>query len=283
MSAHRPGAIHQTTIRDGVLLAGSDPHWTEQQPTSTATRALVQLVREFVAAGTLRAVALVGDLPDFAQISRFGPLGWEQHGLIAKELQIVNERLDEIHKAAGSGVELWRLTGNHCDRWNKRLATVAPEFVGCRGFTLDEQLDPAWRPAEVLDVNPGAGGLLLKHRHRGGANAARANAQAAGKSIATGHVHQPNCTRLSSAASADFWGVNLGTMADPRSATFAYTEGAAALGMLGWASAFWLFTFADGKLLWPEPVHVVSEDAGLFTFRGRIHQVEPVAVQRRAA
>jgi hypothetical protein len=32
------------------------------------------------------------------------------------------------------------------DRWNKRLATVAPEFVGCRGFTLDEQLDPSWRP-----------------------------------------------------------------------------------------------------------------------------------------
>jgi hypothetical protein len=37
MSASSAGAIHQTEIRDGVLLAGSDPHWTEQQPTSTST------------------------------------------------------------------------------------------------------------------------------------------------------------------------------------------------------------------------------------------------------
>jgi hypothetical protein len=37
MNARRPGDIHQTEIRDGVLLAGSDPHWTEQQPMSTAS------------------------------------------------------------------------------------------------------------------------------------------------------------------------------------------------------------------------------------------------------
>jgi hypothetical protein len=283
MSAQLPGAIHTTEIRDGVLLAGSDPHWCEAQPTSTATRALVQLARQFKAEGTLRAIALVGDLPDFEAISHFDPLDWRKPGSIARELQIVNARLDELHKAAGSGVELWRLKGNHCARWDKRLAKVAPEFVGCRGFSLDDQLDPAWRPAEVLDVNPGAGGLLLKHRHRGGANAARGNALAAGKSIATGHVHQPNATRLSNATSPGFWGIDLGTMADPRSPAFGYTEGAAAIGMLGWSSTFWVFTFADGRLLWPEPVHVVDEDAGLFTFRGRIHQVKQAQPRRQAA
>jgi hypothetical protein len=51
------------------------------------------MTREFAAEGTLRALALVGDLPDFAQISRFAPLGWEHHGSIANELRIVNERL----------------------------------------------------------------------------------------------------------------------------------------------------------------------------------------------
>jgi hypothetical protein len=111
MSTHLPGAIHTTEIRDGVLLAGSDPHRTEQQPTSTATGALIQMAREFKAEGTLRAVALVGDLPDFERISRFSPRGWEQPSSIAAELQIVNARLDEIHKAASSGVELWRLKG----------------------------------------------------------------------------------------------------------------------------------------------------------------------------
>ena len=82
MSAHLPSAIHQTEIRDGVLLAGSDPHWTEYQPTSTATCALIKMARELADEGTLRAVALVGDLPDFAQISRFGPLGWERPGSV---------------------------------------------------------------------------------------------------------------------------------------------------------------------------------------------------------
>jgi hypothetical protein len=144
----------------------------------------------------------------------------------------------------------------------------------------NEQFDPAWRPAEVLDINPGPHGLILKHRHKGGAGAAKANATAAGKSIATGHVHQSNAVRLSNAASADFWGIDLGTMADSRSPAFNYTEKAAALGMLGWSSAFWVFTFVDGRLLWPEPVHVVDEDAGLFTFRGRIHSVEPVRSKR---
>ena len=46
MSAHLPGAIHTTKIRDGVLLAGSDPHWTEHQPTSAAIRALLQMARD---------------------------------------------------------------------------------------------------------------------------------------------------------------------------------------------------------------------------------------------
>jgi hypothetical protein len=102
----RPPVIADTLnveISDGIVLAGSDPHWTVSQPTSTATKAFVHLTARFAEEGTLRAAILAGDLPDFGQISRHAPLGWEKHGSLAEELEIVNERLGEIKAVAGLG------------------------------------------------------------------------------------------------------------------------------------------------------------------------------------
>ena len=192
-------------IDTGIVIVGSDPHWTISQPTTTATKALVQLTARFAEEGSLRAIILAGDLPDFGQISRHTPLGWERHGSLAEELKIVNERLGEIKAVAGLGTQLVRVKGNHCARYDARLAAVAPEFAGVRGFSLDEQLDPDWQPCMVCEINPGPFGLIVKHRHRGGANAAHGNATAAGKCIATGHTHQPNVVRLSNAATGSFW------------------------------------------------------------------------------
>src|SRR5215469_4468609 len=260
-------------IDTGIVIVGSDPHWTISQPTTTATKALVQLTARFAEEGSLRAIILAGDLPDFGQISRHTPLGWERHGSLAEELKIVNERLGEIKLVAGLGTQLVRVKGNHCARYDARLAAVAPEFAGVRGFSLDEQLDPDWQPCMVCEINPGPFRLIVKHRHKGGANAARGNVTAAGKSVATGHTHQPNVVRLSNAATASFWGVDLGTMAALGSGSFAYTEGAASTGMAGWASSFGVFSFAGGRLLWPEICHVVDEEAGLVAFRGELIRV----------
>jgi hypothetical protein len=57
-------------------------------------------------------------------------------------LDTVNARLGEIKLVAGLGTQLLRVKGNHCARYDARLAAVAPEFAGVRGFCLDEQLDP---------------------------------------------------------------------------------------------------------------------------------------------
>jgi hypothetical protein len=276
VAARLPAGIvgtHALDVEDGVVLVGSDPHWTVSQPTSTATKAFVQLTARFAEEGSLRAVILAGDLPNFGQISRHPPLGWEKPGSLAEELAIVNERLAEIKSVAGLGIPLVRVKGNHCARYDVRLATVAPEFAGVRGFALDEQLDPDWWPCMVVEINPGPFGLIVKHRHKGGANAARGNATAAGKSIASGHTHQPTIVRLSNAATRSFWGVDLGTMAALHSDSFAFTEGAAATGLAGWASSFGVFSFVGSRLLWPELVHVTSESEGLVAFRGELLNV----------
>jgi len=62
-------------------------------------------------------------------------------------------------------------------------------------------------------------------------------------------------------------------MAALHSGSFAYTEGAASTGMAGWSSAFGVFSFVGGRLLWPELVHVVGEAAGLVSFRGELINV----------
>jgi hypothetical protein len=54
-------------IDTGMVIVGSDPHWTISQPTTTATKALVQLTARFAEEGSLRAIILAGDLPDFGQ------------------------------------------------------------------------------------------------------------------------------------------------------------------------------------------------------------------------
>jgi hypothetical protein len=49
-----PCAIADTIeIDDGIVLIGSDPHW---RPTSTATKAFIQLTSRFAEEGSLRAV-----------------------------------------------------------------------------------------------------------------------------------------------------------------------------------------------------------------------------------
>jgi hypothetical protein len=40
-----------------------------------------------------------------------------------------------------------------------------------------------------------------------------------------------------------------------------------------WRSGFVVLTFRDGRLLWPEVVHVIDEDAGRVEFRGQIVEV----------
>ena len=66
-------------------------------------------------------------------------------------------------------------------------------------------------------------------------------------------------------------GVDLGTMADLGSASFSYTDGAASTGMAGWASSFGVFTWVNGRLLWPEIVHVFDTD--LVSFRSELLKV----------
>jgi hypothetical protein len=64
------------------------------------------------------------------------------------------------------------------------------------------------------------------------------------------------------------FGVDCGTLADPGGPQFVdYMEDSPA----NWRSGFVVLTFHKGRLLWPEPVHVIED--GAVEFRGRVIDV----------
>jgi hypothetical protein len=210
---------HHTHVTDGTVIAFSDAHFSDLPPT-TAFRALVQHIQRAAADGSLRAVVNVGDALDLPAISRHPPLGWSrQQPSVARELEVAQKRLAEIVDAAGPLVEFPWCLGNHDMRWAARLAQVAPEFVGCPGMELAEHF-PAWDFCTLLEVNPGIGSVVFKHRFTGGTGSTRNDTLRSGKSLVCGHSHALNVTMYSD-YNGTRYGCNSGTLAAPYSKPFA--------------------------------------------------------------
>lgn len=267
---HLPASIHHELdkhdaakyleIENGTVIVGSDFHYWPGIVT-TAHRAFVG----FIKALKPKAVILNGDVLDGATISRFPPIGWtdaDKPSLIS-EMETCQERLTEIEDACSVGCyKLWTL-GNHDGRFESKLALTAPQFVKLHGMHLKDHF-PSWKTAWAGFIN---NDVVVKHRYKGGIHATHNNTVNSGKTIVTGHLHSLKVTPFSDYNGVR-WGVDTGTVAEcygPQ--TVDYTE----LNPVNWRSGFAVLTFRNGKLLWPELVHVVGE--GLVDFRGDLHEV----------
>lgn len=256
----RPHGRRGINVSDGVVLAFSDAHfWPGIR--STAFRAFVQLAPQFKPC----AVIDNGDAVDGAQISRWPRIGWDSRPTVLQELEAVKERKAEIEAVCGTRNLYWNL-GNHDARFETFLAAKAPEFQGVNGFHLKDHF-PLWLPSWSVWINDGE--LVVKHRFKGGIHATHNNALWSGKSMVTGHLHSAKVTPLTD-YNGTRWGVDLGTLAQPHGPQFEdYTED----NPVNWRSAFGVFTFWRGRLLDPELVRVMDEEAGLVVFRGQVIQV----------
>src|SRR5215469_11792361 len=270
---------HSLEIDEGHVVIASDCHYRSDEPASTAHRALVELTSRFAEDGTLRALILNGDVEDFPKISKHARIGWEHQPSVAEELAIFRHRMSEIASIAGLDTELVMTMGNHDVRLDTFLSQNAPAFEGVMGFSLRDHIDPSWAISWQVEINGcDPASVLVKHPHRSGASATKANVLTAGRSIVTGHSHQPGITRISHGA-RHLYGVDAGCIAALNSRAFVgYTEMAAASGLANWASGFAVLTFKDGLLLPPELVLVVDEEAGLAAFRGELINVNARAL-----
>jgi predicted phosphodiesterase len=245
----------ELTLKDGVIVIGSDAHvWPG--PLTTAQRGFVEIIRRLKP----QAVVLNGDVFDGAKISRFPAGIWDQEGRpnVRQELEACQGFVTAVEKAAGSAEKVWTW-GNHDGRFEMRLGSLTPEYQGVPGFALADHF-PGWKFCMALFVNDN---LVIKHRLKGGQHAAHNNVIQAGCSIVTGHLHNPKVAPWTDYR-GNRYGVDGGTLADPESKQFDYTEEAP----LNWRGAFAVLTVKDGKLLLPELCQVWDENS--VEFRGQV-------------
>jgi hypothetical protein len=246
-------------LDNGLVLVGSDPHYWPGDA-STAHRAFVNFCKKLKPA----VVVMNGDALDLPRVSRHPPPGWTRMPETKDELEVCAERLGEIAKAAGKAKKLWPW-GNHDQRFEVYLATHAPEVAGVKGTRLLDHF-PDWEPCWSVFVNNRPGGLVIKHRHRGGIHATWNNVIYAGRSIATGHLHSQRVTPITD-YNGTRYGIDVGTMADIYAPQFQYLED----NPRNWRSGFAVFRFDSGALLPPELVTVL--EPGVVAFRGELIEV----------
>lgn len=246
-------AISENVV--GTVIVASDLHaWPGDRSVSFA--ALIELIKELKPA----MVVANGDSLDGAAISRHPPIGWQNTPTVQEELDAARELHSEIEAVAPEGIPLVWTYGNHCLRFNSRLAAEAPEFKGVFGTSLEDHF-PAWDFAMSLHLN---GHTVIKHQYHNGQHAGYNNVLRSGRHMVTGHTH-----RLQATMFADYdglrWGIECGTLSDfgPDHEKHLYTLD----NPVCWSQGFVVLTYAsNGMLLEPEFCRVLN---GTAWFRGQ--------------
>lgn len=246
-------------IRDGVVIVAGDQHyWPGYVP--TLHRAQILLCKK------LKPVLVVnnGDAFDGASVSRFSDIGHETKPTVHQEIENLKDRLDEIVKASPGAKHVWNL-GNHCMRFETRLAAVAPQYANVQGMHLKDHF-PAWIPAWFATINDGEPSHTeIRHREKGGIHAGYNNALHSGVSIVTGHDHRADVVRFDDRRGYRY-AIRTGMLADScRDPSFVnYLEGR----KVNWQSAFVVLTYRNGRLMCPE--HCWRVDDETVEFRGEL-------------
>ena len=125
------------------VFIGSDAHYWPGKK-SAGHKAFCSLMKFMM----VDVVILNGDMLDFPSISKYPPIGWEKYPTVKKEIEVVQERLEEIASSARNcnpKVRLIWTLGNHDARFNKALAAKAPQFKSLPGTKLSDYF-PQWEP-----------------------------------------------------------------------------------------------------------------------------------------
>ena len=246
------------TLKNGIIIIGSDAHYYPSV-VSPAHKAFVKICKEIQPS----IIVMNGDAFDGGSISRFSPSRHKKVPDVQDEMEETKFRLEDIELACPKAKKIWTL-GNHDQRYESRLAAVAPEFARVKGFRLEDHF-PRWQLAWSLCGN---NDIVVKHRFKGGIHATHNNTVWAGKTIVTGHLHSMKVTPFTDYNGTRF-GIDDGCLAniDPRGDQFEYTEE----NPLNWRMGFTVLTIKDGRLLWPELVFVRNNKE--FEFRGEVYKI----------
>lgn len=246
-------------LENGIIVIGSDCHYWPGI-ISTAHRAFVKIIKDLKP----RMVIMNGDVFDGASISRHPVSGWGYTPTVKQELEACQERLEEVEKAA-KGAALHWTWGNHDTRFNARLAAqVGDSFKGIQGMNLTDHF-PLWKFSTSIMVNDN---VQIKHRLYNGIHASYNATLKSGVSTVNGHLHSLKVMPWTDLTGTRY-GVDTGSLANVWGDQFEYTEDSTR----NHRSGFAVLTFIDGRLMPPELVEVMDEDAGEVYFRGELIKV----------
>lgn len=250
----------QIEIRNGYLIAFGDAHLIPGEKT-TAHRALLKLIAE------LKPEALIdlGDLLDFATISRHHRLGWDKSPTVSKEIEWGSDCLEEMKRLGPKRMITKKTMGNHDQRLSGFFSNRVAEIEGVKGTAYMDHF-PGWGVSWSIRVNEDQ--CELTHRYKSGIHAPHNNTLWGGISYVTGHLHKQQIYPLTDLR-GDRWGVDAGTMSSVYSPLFRYLEGKPR----NWRSGFVVLRFVNRVLRMPELVRVIDEQKGLVEWRGNDYAV----------
>lgn len=247
---------HDLTVKDGIVIVAGDAHyWPGDVP--LMHRALVKFIKDL----RPKAIVMNGDICDFASISRHPVVNWEKQPTVQEEIEVCQDRLSEIERAAGRIPKIWPL-GNHDARFSIFLARQAPEFGKVAGTRLADHF-PLWEPCWSACINSNT---IIKHRLKGGLHAAHNNAVSSGVNIITNHLHSGKVSPVTDYTGTRY-GVDTGCLADIHSKAFLYLQD----DPRNWREGFAVLTYRNGDLIMPELV--TKWDNNNVQFRGEIIKV----------
>jgi Calcineurin-like phosphoesterase len=253
---------HKLEIKNGVGIVASDFHFWPDIITC-GHRALKKLLKDLEP----RFFIANGDVLDFPGISRWDASSWadwERRPKVIDEIEFAQEMMFEYEQATPRNCQMVWTIGNHDQRLEHTIANRAPELAKLNGVHLKDHFSPCWKPAWSAWVNDD---VVIKHDEKGGKHAVYNNTVFGGKNEITGHLHALNVRRFDDYNGTRF-GADSGMIADVHGPQFVnYTRD----NTKDWASGFLVLTFKDGKLLWPEVVHVVGDNT--VSFRGQLIKV----------
>jgi len=246
--------VNRLEIQNGSIIVGSDAHYSPGH-ISVAHRALCAVAAEISPV----AVILNGDILDGGSIGRHSRQGWKKPPTVKQELEAVMDRLHEIEQAA-RGAKLMRTYGNHCMRFDAKLANLVPEYEGVPGMLLRDHI-PGWKDSERIDINEDT---VVIHDWHYGLHSGWNDVLKGGCNVITGHTHE-----LSAKAHKGFknthYGIKTGMLADEYQSEFDYRLSKPGF---NWQSGFVVLTWVNGMLLYPE-FCAVRDDNNAY-FRGKL-------------
>lgn len=247
--------IGNISLQNGTVIVFGDSHLVPGQE-SAAAKALKILTKEIKPNIEIN----IGDIYDFASISKHPQIGWNPQLTVKDELQAGYDFMNELINLSPQ-TRFFMLEGNHDTRFNKFLANHIPQFKGVPGFDLRDHLPKGWAYTMSIMIN---NNTVFLHAHHCGVHAAYNNTLKGGLSVVTGHTHI-----LEAKPFVDFrgarYGVQTGTLATIQgNPLFAYTLGSP----LNWMAGFVVLTYIDSVLQYPEICSINS--AGQAIFRGKL-------------